>query len=50
MGKAPCAFLLLASVKLNFKHPEKDETLDFKIDVPEHFNDFIDRLEKLSLV
>ncbi len=43
-------FLLLASMKLNFKHPEKDETLDFEIEMPEHFKDFINRIEKLLLV
>jgi 23S rRNA pseudouridine1911/1915/1917 synthase len=36
--------LLLASVRLSFTHPSTGETLDFRIDPPQHIQQFIDKL------
>lgn len=34
---------LLHSYKLSFVHPSSGETMDFEIDLPEHFKDFIEK-------
>ena len=41
--------LLLAAVKLSFNHPVSDEKLEFSIDIPEHIQKFMNRLDTRSL-
>jgi len=44
-GKAQdLPWLLLASVRLSFTHPETGKILDFRIDPPAHIQQFIDKL------
>ncbi|MBN1500611.1 MAG: RluA family pseudouridine synthase [Spirochaetes bacterium] len=41
-------FLLLAATHLSFNHPVSGKNLDFSIDLPEHFNSFIKKIERNS--
>jgi 23S rRNA pseudouridine1911/1915/1917 synthase len=37
-------FLMLASVRLSFEHPASSERMEFSIELPEHMQQFIDKL------
>jgi len=41
--------LCLVAKKLRFNHPVTNQTLDFEIDLPNHFKDFIALLDNIDL-
>jgi 23S rRNA pseudouridine1911/1915/1917 synthase len=42
--KSDRPFLMLASVRLSFEHPARKERMEFSIELPEHMQQFIDKL------
>ena len=41
-------YLLLASVRLEFDHPQEGGRMRFSIDIPEHMKDFIKRIDGVA--
>jgi len=41
-------FLLLASQEIKFKHPDTQEEVSFKVDLPEHMKLYLEKLENLD--
>jgi hypothetical protein len=43
-------YLLLASVFLEFNHPESGEPISFSADLPDHMTGFIKKLDRTEIV